>query len=54
MNNEFPTSFVGIFWAIVEHGQSQILSDKVPLAIGELYGSFISWGEHYNFWEKLR
>ena len=54
MSNDVPNPFLGIFWGVTERGHSRLLCDKVLLVQGELYGDAITWGEHYNFWERLR
>jgi hypothetical protein len=40
---------VGIYFVVA----NELLIDAVPLEKGELYGSAIQHGEHYEFWKRL-
>lgn len=50
----YSQSKIGIFWFVEEKGKSYLLTDMVPVNRGEQYGNSITWGGHYDFWEKIR
>lgn len=53
-SGEASPSAVGIFWVLVEQGESpQALADLVPVHQGERYDEFLTHGGHYEFWERL-
>jgi len=52
-NPEAPCA-VGIFWVLTAPGgPPQVLVNLVPLAQGEPYGEFLTYGGHYAYWERL-
>ncbi|MCH4024851.1 MAG: hypothetical protein LKG96_07745 [Acetobacter fabarum] len=45
---------IGIFWLIIENGESRFLTDMISVEDGEEYGDSVTWSGHYDFWEKIR
>ncbi|GBQ72071.1 hypothetical protein [Acetobacter lovaniensis] len=45
---------IGIFWLIIENGESRFLTDMISVEEGEEYGDSVTWSGHYDFWEKIR
>lgn len=52
MSNE--SGNIGIFWLVHEKGEEKFIFDKCILQQGETYGDAITWGGHYEFWQKIR
>jgi len=47
-------AFVGIFWLIVERDLPPVLLvDRCLANDGEIYGDFLTFGGHYDYWEHL-
>lgn len=45
---------IGIFWLVQDRGAPPtLLVDSCPLAQGEPYGDFLTYGGHYEHWEQL-
>ncbi len=45
---------IGIFWVLIERGgPPQVLEDRVSVDRGEPYGEFLTYGGHYEYWERL-
>ena len=45
---------IGIFWLVEDNGGPPVLLvDSCPVAYGETYGDFLTYGGHYDNWESL-
>ncbi len=49
-DGSYPNIKVGIFWSI----DDVIVGDGLYLQEAEEYGDALQYGEHYDFWEKLK
>jgi hypothetical protein len=48
------TPQIGIFWWVeAANGDAGLLVDCVPMAKAEIYGEFLTYGAHYEYWRKL-
>ena len=52
-NLEAPCN-IGIFWVLAASGAPpQVLAELVSLHQGEPYGEFLTYGGHYDYWQRL-
>jgi hypothetical protein len=48
------TPQIGIFWRVqAANGDASLLVDCVSITKAEIYGEFLTYGAHYEYWSKL-